>query len=919
MRRRSLVWQIFGVLIALIITLSSLLYFLIAPWIDRHNYDIELKASRTILDNVFHIVDNISSGLDKEHDATYAQKKGELKAAVELAATVFDTTLQKASQRDLQAVDAKLLLEEGLRSIRFGVDGYLWALNYDGDFVSHPDDRMHGQSARKFSEDIRATVDKVITRARADRKGFLEYKWRRLNDPAPQTKLSYFQDLPEHQIIIGAGVYVDDVNEEIATRKAVEVAKLRRALRDTLIAKTGYVFIFDGDGTMLIHPNPNIEGADFSQRLDPATGMPLSVELKKAAEENVALHYLWDRPDDPGNYIYPKITWVRHFTLFDWYIAASVYVDELESGGAVVRQRMLAASFGMLSVVAVLAYAGVWYLVKPLRRLARAADLIQSGETEIPISVSRHDEIGLLSSALESMRARVAENVAELEDRVSERTKEIKRSHEALADAEARQRLILDAMPSAIVYVDRRSAVQFMNRTWRDWNGANSSRPLLRSLPSRVLGQVTHLLPRLRIGSVCRTEVSVRLANAGVRLVNAQIIPHMSRNRLLGALVVANDVTDERAVSERLHQAQKLSAVGQLAGGLAHDFCNLLSIILGNLAAAKDRFSKVDGLEGFIEPAERAGQRGTEIIDRLMAFSKRRPQSLQKTDVASVVDDVVLLLKRTFPANIKFSVSTHPNLLINADASQLESAIVNLAINSRDAMPKGGPLSISVEPCSVRFEELGYDEPLVPADYVKLSVTDQGSGLSSYAITRVFEPFFTTKKRGSGLGLSMVYGFVKQSKGYIRVISHPDSGTQITIMLPLAAPAATGGVQDVTHSKQWPGKVALVVDGSDETKLHLIDCLIKLDYSIIDAASASEAFRLLSAAERVDLVLSNVLVPGGSGSEVANVAAEKFPRSKILLMGNGSVGRLGNHDYPILKSPLAFRDLADALMEEKKF
>ena len=256
-----------------------------------------------------------------------------------------------------------------------------------------------------------------------------------------------------------------------------------------------------------------------------------------------------------------------------------------------------------------------------------------------------------------------------------------------------------------------------------------------------------------------------------------------------GLFVLALDVTDERATEQRLMEAQRMKAVGQLSGGLAHDFNNLLSIILGNLAAARERYAEVEGLDSYLEPAQRASRRGADITSRLLAFSRQHPMKPEPVEVCALVREIAILLRRSLPAGIELvGPRDGAACWAIADQSQLENALVNLALNARDAMPGGGRLTMAVAVRKVS-EPLAFDETVAPDDYLEIRVADSGCGFAPEALSRAFEPFFSTKAQGSGLGLSMVYGFVKQSRGYIRLDSAPGEGTTVTILLPRAEPA----------------------------------------------------------------------------------------------------------------------------------
>ena len=915
MLRSKLFLRLFSTVLLIVGLFSSAAYLFSVPLIEEKAYEIELDASRTILDNVFQLVRTIRGGLEEQRALTVESYKNRMRDVVSLAAGYVDYVFGRMDRGEITEAEARRLVYEGLKTFRYGNDDYVWLTDYNSLLLSHPDPTYQGRNVSELQDDAgRRILPTIIGIARQQGEGFFTYPWTRLNDGRPVPKISYFRDMPHRGIVLGTGAYMDDIDAEVERRKAQAIDELRNALRNIRIARTGYVYIFDAANNMIIHPNSNIEGTAFGKLLNPATGRPISEDLKVAAENGVHLTYLWDKPTEPGNYAYEKISWVRHFDGFDWYIASSVYVEELRRSSTVLGNRIFAIAVAIMFLGGGLGYVGSRWLVRPLHRLSETAAEVRAGNLAAESGIVRDDEIGTLAAAFDGMVRRLRDNIDTLDTRVRERTA-------ALEDAEARQRLILDAIPASIAYLDRDERVRFANRRWAEL--VRRDKPAI--IGERLEGVIgrrayAELLPHLersRAGEEATYDYSFPGPDGRTWIIKTTLIPHVvADGSITGQFVLSLNVTDEKETERQLMEAQRLKAVGQLAGGLAHDFNNLLSIILGNLAAARERYGAVDGLDDYLEPAQRASRRGAGITSRLLAFSRQHPMKPEPVEVCGLVGDLAVLCRRSLPPNIALRVpGDGRDCWTIADQNQLENALVNLVLNARDAMPDGGTLTVSVEFRTVT-EPLAFDEKVAPDDYLEIRVADTGSGFSPEAAARGFEPFFTTKKLGSGLGLSMVYGFVKQSHGYIHIDSKPGAGSAVTILLPRAEPApqSVEPPETALDFAARAGQLALVAEDNEDVRRVMREQLVDLGYSVVEAESGDEAMVLADQLEDLQLVVSDIVMPGLSGIELARRLREERPEVKVVLVSGFSVDTAVDlANVEVLRKPWEKRDLIRAI------
>ncbi len=378
-----------------------------------------------------------------------------------------------------------------------------------------------------------------------------------------------------------------------------------------------------------------------------------------------------------------------------------------------------------------------------------------------------------------------------------------------------------------------------------------------------------------------------------------------------------------RESEDRLAQAQKMEAVGQLTGGVDHDFNNLLSVILGNVELLEERLGTGDRA---VQAIIRAATRGSELTDQLLAFSRRQPLRPRVIDLVKLVFGMKKMLSRTLGSDIEIVVESDPDLWrAFADPGQLENAFLNLAINARDAMPDGGRLTVSCTNLSVGKDGAPQQMEIAGGDYVVLTVADQGMGMAAEVVSRAFEPFFTTKEvgQGSGLGLSMVYGFAKQSSGGVTINSQKGQGTRIKLFLPRVKDPTSrlddgdGEEDDVPPCGH--NELILVVEDSRDLRVLTVKMLESLGFRGLGVASADEARRALDGEEPVDLILCDVLLPGGlSGPDFIRSLSKAQSGIKVLYMSGYSTESLAeagqlDSGFMVLGKPFSYEDLAAAV------
>ena len=423
-----------------------------------------------------------------------------------------------------------------------------------------------------------------------------------------------------------------------------------------------------------------------------------------------------------------------------------------------------------------------------------------------------------------------------------------------------------------------------------------------------------------------------RVRKDGTTFVASVVIDRIldDTGQLVGFAKVTRDVTERHEAQARLREtqgqlaaSQKLEAIGQLSGGIAHDFNNLLMIVLGNLETAQRQSKRIPdnpNLQRALTNATRGAQRAAALTSRLLAFSRRQALDPKPMDVNTFLTGSVEFLQQSLGDQVEVQAVGGAGLWpVEVDANHLESAIVNLAINARDAMPSGGKLTIEAANVFADEEYARQNLEIAPGQYVAICVSDTGIGMSKETMAHAFEPFFTTKEmgQGTGLGLSQVYGFVKQSGGHIKIYSEIGQGTTIKIYLPRyvgAAPADAEGERWVMEGAQ--SETVLLVEDDADLRAYIADILRGLNYQVIAVPNAQSALTIvLQNEKRLDLLLTDIVMPGINGRELARRAQEMRPTLPVLYMTGYSrnavvhQGRL-DEGVELLQKPVSQAELA---------
>jgi PAS domain S-box-containing protein len=550
------------------------------------------------------------------------------------------------------------------------------------------------------------------------------------------------------------------------------------------------------------------------------------------------------------------------------------YVDRIDSDALAAAIAIPAMEAGLIAIACalVLAVALAYSLTRPLVQLTGAVEAFARDET-IPVPSGGAGEIGVLAHAFAQMAEKSRQKTAALQQEVEER------------------RRIFDTSPDLIFVTDRRGTFTRVSP---------ASEAILGYRPEEMIGQSAKGF--VFADDLEGTREEMRAARRGrvVRNFESRYVGKDGRVVLLAwsgvwseptqqYFFVGRDMTEKIAAEEQLRHAHKMEAIGQLTGGIAHDFNNMLTVITGTIDILADGVADRPELHQIARLISEAADRGAELTAHLLAFARKQPLQPRSTNINELISEAEKILRSSLGEHIEIGLKFERDLWpAVVDPTQLTSALLNLAVNARDAMPEGGHLML--ETCNMILDDGNGETAMdVPAgNYVMIAVTDTGSGIAAEIRDKIFEPFYSTKEvgKGTGLGLSMVYGFVKQSGGHIRVYSELGFGTTFKVYLPSAdenshRDVVAGSIFEA--GLQAEDETILVVEDDAMVRITVMTQLRSFGYKTLSAKNAKEALELIDAGAAFDLLFTDIIMPGGmNGRQLADEAAKRRPSLKVL-------------------------------------
>jgi len=487
-------------------------------------------------------------------------------------------------------------------------------------------------------------------------------------------------------------------------------------------------------------------------------------------------------------------------------------------------------------------------------------------------------------------------------------------------------------MPALLWISDRQGELTFVNRSWSEFTGRPPEQELGRGWigcvhPDDMPAIEAKAAELRRSPGPFSLEYRLRAADGTYSWFIGRGTPRFDLDgELVGYIGVLFDITDLRTAQEQLQQAQKMESIGRLTGGIAHDFNNLLTVIEGSAEILAEDGAGSDHQQKLAGMIVTAARRGAELTRSMLAFARRQPLEPKVIDLNQVIAGMEAMLQRILGEDIDIRFLKGEGLWpAVVDAGQLETALLNLAVNARDAMPAGGSLTIETANATLDEDYAQQNVEVRPGEYVMVAVSDSGTGMTPEVLERAFDPYFTTKPvgKGTGLGLSMVFGFVKQSGGHIKAYSEVGHGTTVRLYLPRSAQSQEDArsLRNTADAVPSGSETILVVEDDPLVRAHVGGQLRSLGYGVIEVADGAAALVVLSNDRHVDLLLTDMVMPGGmNGRDLAERARRRRPGVRILFMSGYADSALSHRDQlawreHLLNKPFRRQDLAAKVRE----
>jgi len=876
------------VLLIMLVTTGTISLF-VSNSIKKDLTTLLEQEAWNLIESVMMHVEIEYNSIDFYRDAALQERKQQIKTIVDLSIEVIHSYFDLHQRGEMSEEDARRHAMETLRRMRYddGV-GYIWLNNLDDTMPTldmHPvfpeleglelTDSRYYTALGKQRHLLKAFVDIATSRG----SGYVDYLWPK---PLPggvtedRQKLSYVTLYEPWEWVVGTGVYIDDIDAAAERRLEAAVQELRDTLGRLKLGPNGYMFIFDGTGLVLAHPNLNDQSLDDIINMETGNSFFVDIAGSVTASDGI-FSYNWNKPTkDLTDLSYEKITYTEYFAPLDWYVSASFYSDEIFEPVSVIRRRILLITSGFVLVAVLLAVFLSKSLVAPLQRLAKTAEsIVKHGlqTANVPIcGTNETQELGVtLSTMLDSLKER-----------------------------EQQLQGIAQTVPGSIYQLLQKpdGGFSFTYMSEKAISIFNIPKEEILSFDyfcsmldpndkSRFLESLTKSIEN---DAIWFYEGCIKKTSGHDIWIQGRGTP-IRQNELVVLNGILLDVTEQKQTELQLRQSQKMDSIGQLAGGVAHDFNNMLGGIIGFSELMSLDLDSDSPLQEHVKAIKNAAENAAELTRKLLAFSRQGKSLSTAINVHDCIAHAVEILQRSIDKKIEIKQKSHADQsTIVGDPTQLENVFLNLGLNARDAMPDGGILTYSTDNIELDSEYCNHSHfNIEPGLYIVVRVEDTGCGIAKHLQEKIFDPFFTTKEvgQGTGLGLSAVYGTVNDHHGEIHLYSEDGQGAAFNIYFPVDtteyAVEQVGTVAGEDTTYQGEGCV-LIVDDEAVVRAMAKSLFQGLGYTVVTADNGADGIAKLEEYKgQIDLIVLDLIMPKMDGRECYYEIRKRDPNVKVLL------------------------------------
>lgn len=873
-----------------IIIASAALHYMVRQTIETLIED-ELRSSTSSIYTMLKASTDITI---KNHLRGIAQRNKE----------IVEYYYRRYLEGELTEETAKHNVRRILLSQQVGKTGYIYCVDSAGVAVVHGAPGVEGID---FSH--RSFVQEQVLR----KEGYLSYDWQNPGEPEPRPKALYMTYFEPWDWIISVSSYREEFID------LVNVDDFRESILGLRFGKTGYSYVLDGKGNIIIHPS--YAGSIYDIDDDDLQATAARIVARKTGK----IVYDWRNPGE--DLLRKKIVMLNYIPELDWIIASSGYMDEFH--GALLHVQNVIFVITVIAMAVVLLMT-LWIgsaITSPLRRLMKHFSTGATGDFSVRMDDSARDEFGMLARYFNSFMETLQQFSGSLQEEVLEH----RMSLEALRESEERFRLLAENSPDIIISLDQKGYISYVNPVVEKVLGYSphelAGKSFLVMAREQEAGEYTRQFRKVRNGETLVDYIGVLVhKNGSVRhFIFCGAPATDSQGNMMGIEGFLKDITERRNLEFQLQQVQKLEAVGTLAGGVAHDFNNILTAIRGSLDISLLMVGQNDPILKNLQQIEKAVTRASDLTRQLLFFSRRQPVEMAPLNLNQSVDNILRIIERLIGENIAITVDLAPDLQpVMADGGNIEQVIMNLMINSRDAMPEGGAITIRTRNATVGDDYVRVHSYARHGKFVCLSMEDTGIGMDGETVKHIFEPFFTTKEqgKGTGLGLAVVYGIVKKHKGWIVADSRPGEGTVFSVFFPVSEEEpgkVPGDDARAPRDSRGSGEKILVIE-DDSSVLAFAGTVLKANgYTVLTAASAMEARVMFHEhQDSLDLIFSDVVLPDKNGLDLVHEFESEKPDIQVLMtsgyMDENSLSRIiRDNNHRFLPKPYVMKDLLETV------